>query len=681
MDESYFNHIWSRVANLPPIWMVLWLGLTLLTVLLLILMRTRWGQSKPLHKCAVLSLLAHVLLGCFATTIQIVTGSAGSKDSPPIHVSISDGSEEFEPSDATGHASEPQPWAPRTMGPAAEPELADLDRMSPTTSPLERSESDTAREIPSEVLDTKQSSPTDSMADLPDDTPPAEIPSQSDARSVAQAETIETKPAQRESGDPIEKLLAMPEVKRTPTTAVSTQPSNLDRTLPKKEIPQPPPPAVSDVAQTDPATIADDSSGAPSAAQDNQTVQQRTTSPVSSAVVSKGAGGTPAREASFKGDDSGERSTRNQRPLPGTYRARLGKDREQLLEQYGGDGKTEAAVRAALKWLAAAQHEDGRWDADRHGAGREQVILGHDRRGAGAQADTGITGLALLAYLGAGESHLEGAHRDTVRRGLEFLLRSQKSDGNLAGDSSQFAQMYCHAMAAFALSEAQAMTGDERLKPAVEAAVRYSVATQHPTGGSWRYKHWRNHREDPGDTSLLGWQTMVLKSAEQAGVDVPSRSWDGVRRFLQSVSSSRLPGRASYRPGSPPSRVMTAEALYCRQLIQPKAVRPSDAQAVEYLLEELPGKGKANLYYWYYATLSLYQHQGPAWRTWNTALTQALLSRQRTTGDLAGSWSPDTVWGGYGGRVYSTAMGAMCLEVYYRYAPKDRTARKPLMIR
>jgi hypothetical protein len=40
-----------------------------------------------------------------------------------------------------------------------------------------------------------------------------------------------------------------------------------------------------------------------------------------------------------------------------------------------------------------------------------------------------------------------------------------------------------------------------------------------------------------------------------------------------------------------------------------------------------------------------------------------------TEGDLAGSWDPKCIWGGYGGRVYSTAMSALCLEVYYRFLP------------
>ena len=49
-----------------------------------------------------------------------------------------------------------------------------------------------------------------------------------------------------------------------------------------------------------------------------------------------------------------------------------------------------------------------------------------------------------------------------------------------------------------------------------------------------------------------------------------------------------------------------------------------------------------------------------------------LLSKQVASGPDAGSWNTDCLWGGYGGRVYTTAMSAMCLEVYYRYAPEPK---------
>ncbi len=98
----------------------------------------------------------------------------------------------------------------------------------------------------------------------------------------------------------------------------------------------------------------------------------------------------------------------------------------------------------------ATQSGDGRWDPRAFSAGAGLAADGEDRQGAGAHADTGITGLALLAFLAAGQTHLDGEYHDTVRRGLEFLLRSQDATGNLGATNNLYERMYCHAMAACA---------------------------------------------------------------------------------------------------------------------------------------------------------------------------------------------------------------------------------------
>jgi hypothetical protein len=314
------------------------------------------------------------------------------------------------------------------------------------------------------------------------------------------------------------------------------------------------------------------------------------------------------------------------------------------------------------------------WDPRRFGAGQETTaVLGQSRGSTGAKADTGISALALLAFLGAGHTHRDGAYADNVARGLEAIRRSQGADGNLAGDAEMFAHMYCHSMATFALSEACAITGDDRLRPVIRKAVAYSIAAQHPSDGGWRYKAGQT-----GDTSQLGWQLMALKSAQLAGVDVPAVTWTRVERFLRAVQRGPHHGLAAYRPEEAwPSRSMTAEALFCRQLMTRRRDGGLTAAAFDEargsLLEELPGRGRQdNFYYWYYATIALHRADGAseasadAWRRWNEALTATLVGSQAEDG----SWPPSCVWGGYGGRVYTTALGAMCLEVYYRYAPE-----------
>ena len=232
-----------------------------------------------------------------------------------------------------------------------------------------------------------------------------------------------------------------------------------------------------------------------------------------------------------------------------------------------------------------------------------------------------MTGLALLAFLASGHTHLDGPYREDIRRGLEYLMQIQAPDGNLGGQAATFEFMYCHAMAACALSEAYGMTHDSRLREPVRRAVGYTVRAQDPIGGGWRYKP-----GDAGDTSQLGWQLMTLKSAELAGIPIPDTTRQGVIRYLQSVSSGTYGGRASYRPGEQPSRSMTAESLFCWQLLGLPRQHPAGNEAADYLLEELPGEGTYNLYYWYYATLSMYQLQDAHWQRWNEALRTAVLA-------------------------------------------------------
>jgi hypothetical protein len=346
------------------------------------------------------------------------------------------------------------------------------------------------------------------------------------------------------------------------------------------------------------------------------------------------------------------------------YRLRFAADRSQQAERRGSSPQSEAAVAAALAWLGRNQEQDGRWNASRHGAGRESLEEGRDRLGAGSNADTAVTALAILAFAASGNTHRQGAYSSAVRGAVLHLLSIQGEDGNLAGSAAIYEFMYCHGMAALALGELFGMTGDEYLREPLRRAVAYTVAAQDPAGGGWRYRP-----RQPGDTSQLGWQLMALKSAEAAGIVIPEATWHGASRFLEDVSAGASRGLASYRPGERISRAMTAEALACRQFLGLSPHSPTSGEAGDHLLGELPGTGPANLYYWYYGTLAMYQLQGTYWDQWARALQPTLLAGQHTSGPLAGSWDPNTRWDSYGGRVYSTALATLCLEAFYRFAP------------
>ena len=339
----------------------------------------------------------------------------------------------------------------------------------------------------------------------------------------------------------------------------------------------------------------------------------------------------------------------------------------------------------------SAEDPEGFWDADHFDAqcpegdrctGHAGLVKlddeGNDRNYAGKQADTGVTALALLAFLGAGYTHEEGQYADQIDRTVGWLIRQQRSDGYLGGKATHFEQMYCHAMATYALAEAFSMqsdlSSDARLRQPLIRAVNYIVDNQNPDGG-WRYVQPKASGLPPqsSDMSMFGWQLMALKSAEIAGIPTPELTKTMMVQFLKERSQGPNKGLAGYRIAGgqllPPTDAMTAEALFCKQILGILRTNPACTEAVNHMLERLPRPSAHNLYYWYYGTLAMYQHGGVQWRQWNEALRDSLVSEQRTRGHEAGSWDPKPPWGPYGGRIFSTALSTLCLEVYYRFLP------------
>lgn len=363
-------------------------------------------------------------------------------------------------------------------------------------------------------------------------------------------------------------------------------------------------------------------------------------------------------------------------PPPVALGPRTGPARRRAVLAWGGSDATEAAVAAALGWLARTQSADGRWDASRYAAGRVvgPSLAAHGGHGpeSGRSSDHGVTGLALLAFLAAGHTPEAGPYADVVDRGMRFLAERQRADGSLAGPAAFFAELYCHGMATLAVAECYALTGDPALRPVLRRAIVYTVSRQHPTTGGWRYA-----AGDRGDTSQLGWQLMALASSRQLGLAEAAAAEEASRGFLDTVTSGRRAGLASYRPGERPTPAMTAEALYARLLLGLSPESPTVAEAAAFLDQHRPGRSRVDSYAWYYGTLALFHVGGEPWQRWNSGLQQTLLSLQRTgTGSPVGSWDPDAAWGRHGGRVYATALAALMLEVYYRYQPLHRASGK-----
>jgi hypothetical protein len=371
-------------------------------------------------------------------------------------------------------------------------------------------------------------------------------------------------------------------------------------------------------------------------------------------------------------------------PLAQEYLLRNNPNRFQIAQQFGASAETEDSVARGLHWLARTQLPDGSWNAAATGAGQEtRQIVTQSYQGIGRNADTGITGLALLAFLSGGHTHVQGEYASTVRKGMEYLVSQQLVSGDLSGKRQQsnlpadvFSRMYCHGIAAFAIGECYAMTGDPSLQRPASLAASYTLKCQDPTSGGWRYI-----AQDRGDLSQFGWQALALSSVQHGGLEIPESTWKSMSKFLDSVSGGKHGGLGKYRAQESPTTTMTAEKLACHLLLNQPLSAQAENEARQELLRHLPGTGEDNVYYWYYGTLAMFQFQDDAWRQWNDALKSRLMVLQEPQSSyLSGSFPPDAIWGGYGGRVYSTAMSCLCLEVYYRYLPlyaKSKLAQDP----
>ncbi len=607
-------------------WIVLWLVLLLGSVAALTgLLLTRWGRSRPMRICVILSLIAHLLLFGYAATIRIA-GTATGLEGEVVEVALGDA--------FMGNLEPARPDKPWEQFPGRVGKIP----------PLEVPRMDEAKEPETDYVPAAPE-----MSPVTGPVVPARLGA---AAPVAAAAPEMNRPSAVAA--------------RRPQPITSDQPERIARQLPKSLT----------VESAEETSITD------------QTPLSATLRPAASPVAAplKLASLQSKKESDSADQDELPKLVKIKRPpagegvqpprtpgghqLPELYRLRSAEDRARQAGRFGGSPEAEQAVEAGLSWLAAAQEGNGSWDPLRWQGGRDRPASEHHRRRAGGKARTGISALALLAFLGSGHTHMSpGPYQDSVQKGLEYLAAHQKKNGSLAGDSTLFAAMYCHGMASFALSEAYGMTGDQRLRPYVERAITYTLQSQNRQTGGWRYRP-----SDTGDTSQLGWQVMAIKSAELAGISVPANAKQGVIRFLTYVSSGQRGGLASYRPGKPPTAAMTAEALFCRLFTGTRPLDPVANEAAEFLLANPPRPiysqdERMNLYAWYYATLALYQRQDALWNEWNQALQTTLLATQQQSGQLKGSWSPDTEWGPHGGRVYSTAMATLCLEVYYRFLP------------
>lgn len=419
--------------------------------------------------------------------------------------------------------------------------------------------------------------------------------------------------------------------------------------------------------------------------------------------------------------------------------------RLQLARQGGGGKATEAAVYAALSWLAAHQDSQGHWDARKYGAQHK--------------TDLACTSLALLAFLGAGHSEDSGEFKKNIQRGISYLKTKQHTNGLIAESGERYEDVgiiHPHCVAGWALVEASGMGREDSTVVAAQHAVEYSAQrgrAKNGKGDGWGFRSDRSARTD-----VSAWFVIHLKAARATGFNIRPEVFLSAARFLNQVRRRKAfltPTGGAEQPGPDVMnliRRLDSEQYEDRERAQEKLSRMDmkGIQAALYVLNEedlslevrnrlqrltrvcltdkgylyvseatkkggsrlayltafgtasrqfmdriwrdhqgavdfiikfdgVPhwkqGKTHPDLLHWFIGSMCLFHQGGESWKGWNAALKASLCKQQQRRGDEKGSWDPGGPHVKVLGRVGQTALGALCLETYYRYSRSNGKAK------
>jgi hypothetical protein len=337
--------------------------------------------------------------------------------------------------------------------------------------------------------------------------------------------------------------------------------------------------------------------------------------------------------------------------VPGLI-GREGNDKDRLLKRNGSNSETEAAVARGIAWLSRQQLGDGSWSFN------------------GSTVDSvAATGLALLPLLAVDQApNGNDKYCKVVDRGVKWLVNQLDKDGSFKGTRSEFAQ----ALGTIALCDAARLSQDDRLTAKAALAVEHIVKSQ-AADGNWGV---RRRKPIASDALVIGWQIQALDSARMAGIEFDKGGvYSRADKFLKSISTGA--GAIHDKFGDRPAETLTAVGLLSRYLMG--TLTPTDSafeKGVLFLQTRPPQTDPADFEYYYFATRVLFAHGGENWhKVWNPVMRDSLIDwmHKQTDDSIRGSWDPDQQpFGDRYGRLGTTCLSILTLEVYYRYRERSQ---------
>jgi len=299
----------------------------------------------------------------------------------------------------------------------------------------------------------------------------------------------------------------------------------------------------------------------------------------------------------------------------------------------------EAAVKKGLVYLAKQQNEDGSFSSERYGG-----------------AHVGVTAICCLAFMANGELPGRGEYGHVIEKGLDYILANAQESGIIASENVSHGPMYGHGFATLFLGELYGMTKDPDVRNALVKAVRLIVKSQNAEGG-WRYQP----IPFDADLSVTICQIKALRSARQAGIDVPKET---IEKAIQYVKDCHNPYDGGFRymvgGGSsafPRSAAGVASLYYA-------GVYESDVidEGLTYLEQQIASgndRSGHKFYGHYYCAQAMFIAGGKHWATYFPYVRDYLIQEQVADGS----------WESVHGDQYATGMSLIILQMPYRLLP------------
>ena len=213
-----------------------------------------------------------------------------------------------------------------------------------------------------------------------------------------------------------------------------------------------------------------------------------------------------------------------------------------------------------------------------------------------------------------------------------------------------------------------------------QQCVDWAVKAQNEDGS---YGYAPNHTRS--DQSVTSWWIMGLKSAYVAGLNVPDKTFTKLLKFIRSFTNEE--GRGGYTKPFTGSERMSAASNTCLQFLGDLRTNKKVIGTAKYIIQPLylPSAyddNKKDFYLMYYQALGLFQMgvKSQYWKVFNEPMKTHLLGTQVKVGtfkEKKGSWNYDgDKFGREWGRVGQTALGALMLEVYYRYKQGSKVGKR-----